>query len=450
MSVGSGSSHPDPQRYGFALRHLCTVPAATWLACAGLAANVFSGHSDKIGLPIGVDRLLLPAAIVLTALDPRRPRLGGRAVPALMVLFSAWATWSALGHGVVQDATAAFALLDRVYLPFAMFCCAPFLFGSRLARLLLLVTLATVGVYLMLTTVGQAVRLSVLVWPPYARFAPGRPGGPFLAAEANGMALLMCGMATGLLAWFGRGTLRTVTAVAAAGVFSSAVLTMTRSVWLGGLVALCVVPLVSRRLRRWLPVGMLLVVGAGLITASLFADATDSVARRATEASSLHDRDSTNTAALRIIAEHPLTGVGWRQFVDVGWDWLRQGDTGPMAHTHIEIHNVFLSRAAELGLPAAALYVAFLVGAVWTLARPISAGELHGWRLLAVGILCPWLITSLTSPNPYPFPSLVLWCVLGLLYGTRLSTSGASSQQPASPLQVRPSQAGHDIDAQRG
>lgn len=101
-----------------------------------------------------------------------------------------------------------------------------------------------------------------------------------------------------------------------------------------------------------------------------------------------------------------------------------------MAHTHIEIHNVFLARAAELGIPAAITFVvALAVGPIGPLFRRRD-GELAHWRAFAVAASAAWFAPAMLSPNPHPFPNFVLWLAGGalLLEGTSRGRVGGSGQ----------------------
>lgn len=405
------------------------VPLSFWLLIAGLTFNLFSGHADQLGLPINLDRLLLPAAMVLVLLESRPVRVPRWSVLAVFALFAMVATWSALGHDVHQDPVAAFALLDRVYLPLALCCAAPSLLASPRRRQLFLWFLTGVGLYLSVTTVAQFVGAQGLIWPPYARVevtSSIRAGGPFASSEANGLALVMCGFAAAALAGTLRGPAQSLPMLTVPACLGSSVLCMTRSVWLAALLASVVFGLLNRKV--WRGAGLLLVtlLLMALMAHLLAPDLIDDLMRRGGQASSVYDRWATNDAALRIMAEQPVTGVGWREFVHVGWEWVRQGDTTPLAHTHIEVHNVFLARGAELGIPGAVLFVACLwLGPVRGLLTG-RVGELASWRAFAAATAAAWFASAMLSPNPYPFPNFLLWLVGGVLMST----------QPIEPVQA--------------
>ncbi|MBK8437685.1 MAG: O-antigen ligase family protein [Austwickia sp.] len=422
----------DRPAQGPADRPVSSLPL--WLLIAGLTFNLFSGHADELGLPVNLDRLLLPAAMLFVVLEPGRRRWPRATVFWVFAVFAIMATWSALSHGVEADPTAAFALLDRVYLPLALCFFAPNLLTRDRDRRIFLWFLTFVALYLAWTTLAQFAGAWALVWPPYARVpAEGssfRSAGPFMNSEVNGLSLIMCGAAAAALAGMVRGPRQLIPLAGAAAALGSCVLTMTRSVWLAAVLAVLGFVACRRTLLRWWWVAMVALVAAVLAAVVLAPELVASVMTRSTESSSVYDREATNAAALKIMAEQPLTGVGWRQFVDVGWDWVRQGDTSPMAHTHIEIHNVFLARAAELGIPAAITFVvALAVGPIGPLFRRRD-GELAHWRAFAVAASAAWFAPAMLSPNPHPFPNFVLWLAGGalLLEGTSRGRVGGSGQ----------------------
>ncbi len=415
------------------------IPLSLWFLIAGLAFNLLSGHADQVGLPINPDRFLLPAAMLLVLLERQQIRLPQARVLVVFALFATVATWSALGHDVQRDSVAAFALLDRVFLPLALCVAAPSLLASPRQRRVFLWFLTVVGLYLAFTTVAQFVGAWSLVWPPYAR-APSdatgayRAGGPFVSSEANGLSLVMCGFAAVALAKQVRGPAQLVPMIAVVACLATSLLSMTRSVWLAALLAGVAFLALSR--GAWRGAGLVAVVLAigAVTTVALAPDFADALVRRSTESSSVYDRGATNVAALKIMAEQPLTGVGWRQFVDVGWDWVRQGDTTPMAHTHIEVHNVFLARGAELGIPGALLFAACLwVGPLRAtlLNRDI---ELAHWRAFSGAALAAWFAAALLSPTPYPFPNFLIWIAGGAMLSTAWPAANGLRWQRPIPL----------------
>ncbi len=422
----------------------------------GLICSVLSGHAWRLGLPLSPDRILVPAGMVLLLIIHRH-RAGGlrwRAVHSLMAATVLWVAWSALGAGTLWTSYGAFALLDRLVLPFALFTAAPLLFSNAALRDVLLKALVVLGIYLGGTAVLEMVGPTSLVVPRYimdpgAGILFGRARGPFVAAEANGMVLATCFFASGLASTRFSGWWRAAAVLALPLTGLGVVLTLTRSVWLGTLVGAVVVALTVPALRRRLPA---LAVGAVVVVASvpvLAPALSDVLVERLTTQRSVHDRQNTNAAGLRAVAEHPLTGVGWVRFLEVGTDYVRQDDDFPVTNVRIEIHNVVLARAAETGLPGAALWVgAVLAGPVRAARRltPTGTGgvdrhgaDLAGWRLVLIGTGAVWLSCIMLSPVPYPLPNYLLWLLSGIVARPwLLRAPDQSHHDAAQPLQEDP------------
>lgn len=441
------SALDGPPRDATAGGGLTSVPASFWCFAGALLCNVFAGHTDLMGLPVPPDRLLFPAAIALALLDPRIPRPRWRGVYGLMALFVVVAALSALFSHDAAPKSALFALLDRVVMPFLLFGCAPLFLSSPLQRLLLLRALALLGAYLGVVAVAQTAGISALVWPSYidsggpSTLAPGaetfRAGGPFLSGEANGMALAMCACTSFLLAALDRGGWRILGWSVGTLATVASILSMTRSVWAGVVLGAVLVLLLERHLRRLLPALLAAAVATVVLVLALLPDLVESLTERGGTSRSLFDRANTNAAALRAIGDSPVFGVGWGTFAQDGATWVRQADTYPLTSVDIEVHNVVLSRAAELGLPAALLYVVCLLAGPGAAllhrrarrdaesgARPAS----DPWHTAVTVVALLWLVPSMTSPNPYTFPAFVAFTLTGYLF----ARSDLEATDPAS------------------
>ncbi|GAA4976419.1 O-antigen ligase family protein [Kineococcus glutinatus] len=436
-TAAGGPSTGGPSTGGLLRRVATAHPAYVWCFVGSLVLSVFSGQTSGLGLPVGPDRLLFGAGMLLLLLDPVAWRAGGRprlrAVHVVMAATAALTAWSAAAHGTLLTPYGFFALLDRLVVPFLLLCVAPVVFATTARRDLLLRSLVLVGLYLELTALFEKAGPASLVWPRYildptVGIGFGRARGPFVASEAMGMAIALCAFAAVLGTARFRGGWRAVSLVVVVLAPAGVVLPLTRSVWLGTAVAVVVTCLVSARLRRWLP--LVLAGGAVAVLTVLAAvpGLQESVTERAGTTRSVDDRSNTNVAALRVVQEHPLTGVGWVRFIEVSPDFVRQSANYPVTSVRIEAHNVVLARAAELGLPGAALWVAaaLLGPAAAALRRP--RGAEHGqWRLLAVASVCLWTFPVLLSPNPYPFPNFLVWTIAGIALRPHLVTGDLGS-----------------------
>ncbi|WP_432508828.1 O-antigen ligase family protein [Kineococcus auxinigenes] len=412
-------------------------PAYVWCFLATIVFNIFSGYWDFLHVPIGLDRIAFAGGAVLLLLDPwawSRQRLRLRPIHLAMAGLVLVAGVSAVAHGTLLSTYGMFALLDRHVVPFAMFCVAPVVFSTRARRDLLLKTLVLLGLYLGITAILETLKLWSLVWPSYigdesVGIQFGRARGPFVASEAMGMACSACFFAAALATARFRGGWRALSALVVALAAGGALMSLTRSVWLGTVLGVLAAMVINRRLRRLIPAALV----AGLVLVGiLFATVPGlqaSVGERAGTVRSVHDRYNTNNAALRILEQEPLTGVGWMRFLDVSQDWVRQSEGYPITNVNIEVHNVVLSRAAELGVPGAALFIACVFCGPWRAAvqRRYPPGDLSEWRGVSIGVTAVWTVTIMLSPVPYPLPNTLTWLIAGIALIPHLSigTRGA-------------------------
>ena len=416
------------------------LPSYVYAFLAALVANMFAGNWGLLGVPLPLDRGLLFLGLVLLALD-RRPwsRAGIRWgwTHLLLALLVALAGFSALWHRTLLTSYGLYALSDRLIVPFLLLVLGGIIFRADAERTLLLRTLTLMGLYLGLTALFEALGIGALVFPhfitdPDVGIQFGRARGPFLASEAMGIALCQCGFAAAVLLRGARGAWRAVAVVVLALAALGVLLTLTRSVWVGAGAGVLLVFLLDRRLWRWLPavlVGTAVAVAVALAVVPGLSTAVDD--RLGTERS-IDDRRNTNEAALRIVERAPLTGVGWMRFVEVNDSYVRQADDYPITNTAIEVHNVTLSRAAELGLPGALLWV-LCVGAGpvrGALRRPRGRGTGgDGWRVLCIGSTCCWLAATVFSPVPYPLANSLTFLIAGIAL-TPVLTRERSAARP--------------------
>ncbi|MCW2574155.1 MAG: hypothetical protein JWR66_185 [Modestobacter sp.] len=413
----------------------------TWLVLASLVSSVLSGNSSRVGLPVPADRLFLLAALGLMAVSRSHPelsRLRWRAVHTAMVATLLWTAWSGLSHRTLLTNYGFFALLDRMAVPFLLFAVAPLVFAREEDRSRLLRTLTVLGLYLGITAVFEIAGPSALVFPRYimdpsAGILFGRARGPFVEAEADGMALAACFFAAALSAARSRGVWRAVSVASAGFSALGVLLTLTRSVWigttLGALMVVLAVPVLRRRI-------VLLAGGAVAALVALLVlvpGLGPTLIERLTTARSVYDRQNTNAAALRAIADHPVNGIGWTRFLSDGTDWVRQADGYPVTNVDIEVHNVVLSRAAELGLVGAALWLCCVVAGpgLALLRRPEKSG-LEDWHKVFLGYACVWGTCIMISPVPYVLPNNLLWLLAGVLLRQHL-TRGPAGPLPGLP-----------------
>ncbi len=427
-----------------------------WTLTASFCLSVFSGNWRELGLPayfhVVPDRAVLVAGVL--ALLLRAP--GARDRPPIRIepihwllgitlLVAAISAWSA---GTLLSNASFFQLFDRFGIaPFAMFLLAPVAFYSQAQRKVLLGALTVVGGYLGLTALFETVGPAALVFPKYILDPAfgihlNRARGPFLEAEANGIALYFCGVAAVVSAVVWRDRVVVRAASLAVGVLCAAgcLFTLQRGVWLGTVVATLVTLLAFRSVRRFLLPAVtalaVLVIGSFVLIPGLGSQASE----RASDQHSLWDRYNLNAAALSAAQANPLTGLGWGRFPIDGARYFQQSASYPLTAVggqpcteagSIEarvtgeaqactqaVHNAYLSTAAELGFIGALLWVLSLVLAIGgAVVRP-SGDPIDPWRVGLLALATMWAIVVFFTPMEGPFSPLVLWTWAGIAWGS--------------------------------
>ena len=404
----------------------------TILLSLAIAAEIFSGSWTYLGIGLGLDRILLAAGLFFLvwgggrAVSDRQLRL--RPVHVVLLVAALVATCSAIAVGTLTEERGGFALLDRFGLvPFVLFAIAPLVFGTTRQRNILLAILVGVGAYLGVTVWAEGLGIRALVVPsfindPNIGLHFGRARGPFVESVADGLSLFMCAVAAavGLKTWVSRSArlvCGTVMLICGFGV----ILTLTRSVWLGAIAGTLAALLVWPAGRRWVLPAVL--VGAVVVVAALqlVPGLEDKAKTRTYDQSTAWDRLNTNAAAIRMLEAKPLFGFGWQTFQEKGPDYLRQAADRPLSGAGNEVHNVFLSHAAELGLVGSLLWLAGLLGAVGGSIVRRGPPELAPWRVGLVAIFVSWFVVANLGPLSSPFPNLLLWTWAGIVGAHHLS-----------------------------
>src|SRR5262249_16050343 len=131
-------------------------------------------------------------------------------------------------------------------------------------------------------------------------------------------------------------------------------LTLTRSVWVGtGLAFALLLMLKDRRLLAALPVVAVIVIvlAPAPLTARVFSmfDGNDPSNR---------DRVAMLQSGVEMVRDHPLTGVGPDMVKHVYAEYRQPWAVNPL---NVHLHNVPMQIAAERGLPALIIWIAFIV-----------------------------------------------------------------------------------------
>ena len=414
------------------LVHSGRLPAYVVLLVGGVVLEAFSGNSGYLGFPIGPDRIAMAIGLLLLVLDPVAlpgARLRARPLHLAMAIIVLWAALSAIDAGTFTDVAGFYGIVDRLgALPFLLFAFAPAIFGTPRRRSVLLAALVGLGLYLGATAVFEGVGATPLIVPRYISDSSlglhyGRARGPFLEAVADGLALGMCGIAAGMgLALWRSRHVRSACWICLAVCSAGIVFTLTRAVWIGTIVALVTIFASVPRLRRWLIPAAVFGAVATVALLAVVPGLSQRAAGRAGDSRSADDRQNANATALHVLVDRPLIGVGWNAFPSRERDYLRQADHYPVTATGIAVHNVPLSHAAELGLPAALLWTgvfAVAVGAPLLRRAPTREGQVWRAGLLATALL--FLVVASLGPLGYALPNLLLWLFAGVAQPERLA-----------------------------
>lgn len=407
----------------------------SWTLSGALILSVFAGNWELVGLPgyLAPDRILIVLAIA--AVVVRAPPVRGR--PSLlfgpahwaMIILLLWTVGSALVVETIEIRGELFEILERLgVLPFALFLVAPLVFDTEERRRRLLAALVTLGGYLGATAALETIGATGLIFPrfitdPSVGIHVDRARGPFLEAVTNGAGLYagIVGAGIGLTVWrewWQRWAMLAVLGLCGAGVL----FTETRSVWLGATVATAGVMLFVPEIRRWLVPALAAAAALVLLSLALIPGLQDSVFERGNNRATVYDRQNLARAAINIVEEKPLTGVGWGQFTYASQPYFEQADNYPLTANRQVIHNVFLTYAAEIGLVGLGLWaVVLLLGVGGALVARVPR-ELSAWQI-GLGAYAVFFLVISNFVFAQVFPNNMIW----LLAGVVMAGAGAAS-----------------------
>jgi O-antigen ligase len=409
---------------------------------AALVLTPFAANWDVLGIPgpLSPDRLLLVTAIGATLVRMARSRelLQIRLQPVHWALIAAIVliVVSGFGHEILLE-KGAFIRALQIWgiLPFLAFFVAPYAFRTQEDRMILLAAMVAMGAYLGLTALFETIGLRQFVFPSYINDPDfgthfGRARGPFVEAVTNGIALYVCTVASTIafFAW------KKVSARLIAGSVATLCLfgcffTLQRSVWLGTVVATLLALLAVRQLRRYILPTIIAGFAVVLVALALVPGLSANVSERSSTQGTIWGRESTNAAAINMVEARPLTGFGLDQFDEQSGPYFQLSDDYPLLKT--AVHNLFLSYAADLGLPGVFLWTlafALAVGAALLLRAP---PELRPWQIGLIAVAAFYLIVANFVP-PAVYPNLIVWLWAGVVWAAHPSIPrSADDRQPA-------------------
>jgi putative inorganic carbon (HCO3(-)) transporter len=397
-----------------------------WTLSASLALSVFSGRWVYMGVPLPLDRVLLVsgAAVLLLRIGAakNRPPLRLGIVHVLLFAVVVMAVVSALWAGTLGVPETRIDILDRLgVIPFIWFAIAPVAFYDVARRKILLGMLVGLGFYLGLTSLFEGLGVEELVWPgfivdPDIGSFVERARGPFLESVGNGVTMIGCATAAVIALAHWRDRLARGFAYATIGLcLAGIVLTYTRSVWIAAVVgvfgALLAFPDVRPKLA---PAVVAAAVALGVATATV-PGLSDKLSDRFTENGPVWVRQHTNAAALRMIAEKPVLGYGWRTFQRESGYFFRDIGETKLTGFHEIAHNIFLVRVQEVGLLGGALWFAALALAFGAPVFRRATGELALWQRGYVVVILAMVVVALFTHLGFPFQGSLIGAWAGLL-----------------------------------
>ena len=195
-------------------------------------------------------------------------------------------------------------------------------------------------------------------------------------------------------------------------------LTFTRSAWIGACAGIAFLLLLKDfRLMAVMPVvaALFLVVAPPRITERFYSmfDARDPTSV---------DRVTMLKVGTRMIAAHPLTGVGPTLVEGRYREYLASSEP---QHVNPHLHNVPMQVAAERGLPALAIWVWLMVAMVVGLVRRLKAPEARFLAATALAVIIAMLAAGQFEYNFGDSEFLMLFLVLMTLPHARISTPAA-------------------------
>jgi O-antigen ligase len=168
--------------------------------------------------------------------------------------------------------------------------------------------------------------------------------------------------------------------------------TFTRNAWVGAAAAIgSLLALRDRRLLAVLPV----------LAVVFFVAAPDALRSRALSTFDVHDPTNRDRVAMwtigrRIVADHPLAGVGPDMVKVVYADYRPAEFVNP---TNPHLHNVPIQIAAERGLPALAAWLWFIVVALRDLWRQLRHGPMRAVAAAGFAAVIAMLAAGLFEYN---------------------------------------------------
>ncbi len=388
------------------------------LAAVVLAAGVVVGplfFSFQLGTQLSIDRILLVVVVAKCCMmlwHNREARPNLQHLDCLLGILALWLLLSALpATAPPKEMSPTSRWLTFIAIPLAMYGVVR-ASNIKLSDLRWLINVIIgLGVYLGIIGVLEVANLHALIFPRYIADPTnweflGRARGPLLNPTGNGvvMTIAFSAAVSRLLQERTRSD-QVRFGIAACIIGIGIVATLTRSVWIGGMLVGLYVGWIY--LRRYLPTlalfGMAVVVLAGTVAPqdNLLAMKRDKHLSAADALRSIQLRPVLALVAWNMFQDSPLTGHGYGGYFHSSLPYLSTRSHAAALDTvrpYMQ-HNVLLSLLVDAGLIATGLFVASigLMGiAGWQLSRNVHfASEVRTLGMMMIGCLAGYLFNGM-------------------------------------------------------
>ncbi len=312
--------------------------------------------------------------------------------------------------------------------------------------------LGGLGVYLGFTAVMEVMGISSLVYPrhildpAYFEFL-GRGRGPLLNPVINGLLMTVSGLCLGMRWTATSGRMRLAVLLGIGIVAAGAGCTLTRSVWLGFLLAwLPVFWSVTNRRQKGLAL-CLVSVGSIVffsgIAERLTAFKRDREVTVAQMAESARLRPIFAEVALRMFHDRPVWGCGFGQYTQAKIPYLDAPHTArPLSKAKPYMqHNVVLSYLTETGIIGAG-WLLLVIGLIARIALRLWSKDSTGmpqrqWGLVTIGFLLAWFFNGMFHDvSIIPMSNMTLFLLAGVANRLAAQAAVATGEKARTPRRI--------------
>jgi O-antigen ligase len=188
----------------------------------------------------------------------------------------------------------------------------------------------------------------------------------------------------------------------------------------------------AKPLRRYAVPVILGGVAFVAVALAVFPQLNSRVAERRSAERSVWERRNIDAAALRMILDHPIAGVGLVSFSEHSETYFRQPSTYPLvAELKIGVHNVFLLLGTEIGLLGLTLFLLSFTLAIGRGLVSRAPPDLEPWRIGLIAIALCWVVTANFAPLGHVFADSITWLWAGVVLAGSVEAGRPPPRLPA-------------------